>query len=995
MARVYVSSTVADLKRERRAVMDWLVAAGHQPVHSYQPNSGTVRDSCLDDVDTCDLYVLIAGHRYGSRPVADNPEGLSITHLEFRRAGQSSIPRVALLRTSIPDVSLSDLADPQRLALVSAFREEVARQVRAAEFSDREGLIRGLSTGVQAELGKLGTRPPAGRAVGRWAAGPVLRLAPRPVFLAGREELLAELGGRLAGDEAAGLRVVTLTGLGGAGKTSVALEYAHRHLAEVAVAWHFGAEDPAVLAAGFGELAAQLGAADSGDPVAAVHGALAASSAKWLLVFDNAPDRASVARFVPPAGPGRVLITSRNQIWPPGQALEVPLLDPQVASEFLVGRTGDADGRAALGLAGELGGLPLALEQAAAYVQATGDTLARYLALFRQRRADLLGRGEPTGSPQTVATTWRLAFEDLQHSAPGAAGLLRLLAFCAPEAVPLRLLLQPRPGLAGQLGEGVAPVVVPLLEDPLAVGDAIAALRRYSLVTPAAEGSVSVHRLVQAVTADQMPAELARQWRQAAAALIEAAIPYDTQLPETWPVCAALLPHAQAVLDLTSGGMWRIARYLGNSGSYLAARDLFQLIADARREDDAYGAEHRDTLAARASLASWTGMAGDAARARDQYAALLPLFEGVLGAEHPDTLDLRNNLARWTGRAGDVAGARDQFAALLPIREGVLGAEHPDTLTTRGNLARWTGEAGDAAGARDQYAEMLPIQERVLGAGHPGTLITRGNLARWTGEAGDAAGARDQFAALLPIQERVLGAGHPGTLTTRGNLARWTGEAGDAAGARDQFAALLPVLERVLGAEHPDTLRARTGLASWTGRAGDAAGARDQFAALLPVLERVSDAGHPDTLAARGNLAAWMGEAGDVAEARDQFAALLPVRERVLGPEHPDTLAARARSAYWTGWAGDAAGARDQLAALLPVLERVLGPEHPDTLAARGGLARWTGRAGDAAGARDQLAALLPIQERVLGREHPRTLADRGDLAIWTGAAGDAAGPRD
>ena len=108
-----------------------------------------------------------------------------------------------------------------------------------------------------------------------------------------------------------------------------------------------------------------------------------------------------------------------------------------------------------------------------------------------------------------MATTWRLAFEDLQQAAPGAAGLLRLLAFCAPEAIPLRLLLQPRPGLAGQLGEEVAPVLVPLLEDELAAGDAIAALRRYSLITPAADGSVSVHRLVQAVTADQMPAELA------------------------------------------------------------------------------------------------------------------------------------------------------------------------------------------------------------------------------------------------------------------------------------------------------------------------------------------------------------------------------------------------------------------------------------------------------------------------------------------------------
>src|SRR5215472_8147145 len=155
MARVYVSSTVVDLQQERQAVMEWLVAADHQPVHSYRPDSETVRDSCLDDVDTCDLYVVIVGHRYGVQPDDGNSECLSITQLEFRRAGQSGIPRIGLLRTSIPDVSVSDMEDPERAALVLAFRAEVARDVRPAQFHDRGGLIQGLSTGVQEELAKL------------------------------------------------------------------------------------------------------------------------------------------------------------------------------------------------------------------------------------------------------------------------------------------------------------------------------------------------------------------------------------------------------------------------------------------------------------------------------------------------------------------------------------------------------------------------------------------------------------------------------------------------------------------------------------------------------------------------------------------------------------------------------------------------------------------------------------------------------------------------
>ena len=261
MAKVYVSSTIIDLKPERAAVLDWLRLARHQAVDSYLPDSDTVRDSCLDDVAGCDLYVLILGHRYGFRPPQGNPEGLSITRLEFRRASECGIPRVALVRTSIPDARLSDLEDPARAPLVLGFRAEVARAVRAAEFSDLQGLIQGLSTGVQGALDKLDKSP-----TGPVVAGRVLRLAPRPVFLAGREELLAELAAWLArDDDDLRPRVVALCGLGGAGKTSVALEYAHRQLGEVGVAWQLPAEDPAVLAAGFGELAAQLGAAEGGD----------------------------------------------------------------------------------------------------------------------------------------------------------------------------------------------------------------------------------------------------------------------------------------------------------------------------------------------------------------------------------------------------------------------------------------------------------------------------------------------------------------------------------------------------------------------------------------------------------------------------------------------------------------------------------------------------------------------------------------------------------
>jgi formylglycine-generating enzyme required for sulfatase activity len=171
--RVYISSTKLDLEPERRALTDWLVKNGHLPVHSYVASSETVRDGCLADVDSCDLYVLILGHRYGTRPKDDNPETLSITHLEFRRAGESTKPkpRVAFLRNAIRDVALSSVDNLADLAAVTAFREEVGQQVRPAVFHDDASFITEASTAIQSEIGKIESRLAAARGAERLHGG--------------------------------------------------------------------------------------------------------------------------------------------------------------------------------------------------------------------------------------------------------------------------------------------------------------------------------------------------------------------------------------------------------------------------------------------------------------------------------------------------------------------------------------------------------------------------------------------------------------------------------------------------------------------------------------------------------------------------------------------------------------------------------------------------------------------------------------------------------
>jgi hypothetical protein len=224
-----------------------------------------------------------------------------------------------------------------------------------------------------------------------WQGRPV-KLDPRPEFLAGREELLAQVHERLAAADA-WPRAVALYGLGCAGKTSVALQYAHSHIDDYGLVWQFAAEDLATPPVEFADLGRQLSVEDgSADPVKRIHQVLRDRRDGWLL-FDNAPRFDEVKDMLPPAGRGHVLITSQDPRWPSAQAIEVPVLDPEVAAGFLLARTRAADRATAYELAGELGGLPLALEQAVAYMVETGLGLAGYLDVFREERGKLLARG--------------------------------------------------------------------------------------------------------------------------------------------------------------------------------------------------------------------------------------------------------------------------------------------------------------------------------------------------------------------------------------------------------------------------------------------------------------------------------------------------------------------------------------------------------------------------------------------------------------------------
>ncbi|MEV5801724.1 tetratricopeptide repeat protein, partial [Streptomyces collinus] len=598
-----------------------------------------------------------------------------------------------------------------------------------------------------------------------------------------------------------------LTGMGGVGKTQLAADYARTAWNETGAAGGLdvlvwvtaSARSPIVT--GYAQAGVELCRADPGDPEQAARSFLAwltpkagAQPCRWLIVLDDVADPADLQGLWPPDSPhGRTLVTTRRRdaaLAAHGRrTIEVGLFTPAEALTYLTAAlAGHGHGESAdelTALAEDLGHLPLALAQAAAYLIDTGETVADYRELLADRTtslADTAPDALPDDQALPLAAAWSLSIDraDILRPAGLARPMLALTAFLDANGIPQDVLTS-SPALAHLSAHrtytGPEHAGQP---DPVSARDAVralSALHRLSLVDhhrDALRRAVRVHQLVQRTTRDALTShQYDATARAAADALLAAwpAIERDTALAQTFRAnTTALVGHAGQALYRSGapGVLYRTGRSLGETGQVTAARDHFEHLTETLRHH--LGDDHLDPLIARNNLAIMRGRAGDAAGAADAFADLLKHMARVLGEDHPSTLIARGNLATWRGEAGDAAGAADAFAELLADRIRVLGEDHPDTLTARGNLATWRGEAGDAAGAADAYADLLEHMVQVLGEDHPSTLTTRNNLATMRGWAGDAAGAADAYADLLEHMVQVLGEDHPSTLTTRNNL---------------------------------------------------------------------------------------------------------------------------------------------------------------------------------------------------------------------------------
>lgn len=645
-----------------------------------------------------------------------------------------------------------------------------------------------------------------------------------------------------------------LAGMGGVGKTQLAAEHARHAWANGQVdllVWVTAATRQAVIDA-YARAAADILHTDPTDPERAAQAFQAwlepaPGRPRWLIILDDVADPGDLRDLWPPAHPGgRTLVTTRRRdaaLATHGSLVPVGLFTPAEATAHLrhalatQGRSEPEPDLAAL--AQDLGHLPLALSQAAAYLTDTHLTAAEYRTRLADRArhlADLLPEPGhlPDDQSTPAAAAWSLSVDRANELRPAglARPMLQLAAMLDPNGIPDRVLtsdpVRAYLGAKRALQRNGKPDPRPPAVTKEEATDALRALHRLSLIDHSpgeAHQAVRVHQIVQRTVLDALRPDHRDLIARFAAHALTAVWP---DIERDGGLASALRANTTALIARAEGSLYR---------------------------PDAHVVLYR--------LGESIGDAGHMATAIQHFQRVTNTTTRYLGPDHPSTLTYRSNLAVWRAEAGDTAGAAEAAAALLADRLRVSGPDHHDTLTTRSLLAHLRAQAGDPAGAAAEISALLEDYVRVLGADHPLTLTARHRLAMWLDDTGDTAAAAAALTVLVEDHLRVLGPDHPYTFTARSNLAYLRGKTGDPARTAEENAVLLEDRLRVLGPHHPDTLITRAVLASCRGAAGYPAEAASALAALLEDQMRVLDPDHPVTLATWAHLVHWRREAGE------------------------------------------------------------------------------------------------------------------------------------
>jgi hypothetical protein len=761
----------------------------------------------------------------------------------------------------------------------------------------------------------------------------------------GREPLLTQLHTELRSARETAVLPQALHGMGGVGKSQVAIEYVHRHSSEYDLIWWVPAEQAGQILTSLTKLAQRLEldvSPEANSAVPAVREALSTGQVpykNWLLVFDNAETPNEVRQYFPTGGAGKILVTSRNPDWARvTQALEVDVFTRAESTQFLTNRNPELSEQDADRLAEALGDLPLAVEQAAAWRAATGMSVAEYLDLLAHKRIELLDASPSPDYPVSVAAAWNVSLDKLRQVNAGALQLLQVCSFFAPEPISRDL-------FAGSPTAPITPALDAVLSDNFRLSRAIRDIQRLALArVDHRRNTLQMHRLVQAVLSASMDEDQQEVMRRGAHTLLANGNPNNPSRRDQWDRYQALRPHVMVSRAVESD--------------------------DPRVQELVFGIVQ--------FLYHWGDHTGSEELADESYRYRLV----DLGESHPHTL----RLAKWLGWARFVNGKFDEAATLnrrtLEVYREALGDEDEGTLDAMWMVALDLRCGGDFVASRDLARSAFETARRAFGSDDPATLIGAHSLGVSLRLMGDYRQAAAVDEDTHRRRAEVLGSEDIATLTSLNALNTDLRESGQYLDSRRRQEEAYARHLAAFGPDAPATLFAARYLSVARRKAGDHAGALKVAEETLEKYRRRYDDDYPDTIAMAVNYGIDLRQAGRLDAARSLGEATLARYQKMFGPQHSYTLSTRTNLAIVLRLQGEPDAAYQQDSEALEALDATLGPDHPVTLICATNLASDLYVLGEVQAAYERDTDTLARSERALGVEHPSTLACSVNLAL-------------
>jgi hypothetical protein len=799
---------------------------------------------------------------------------------------------------------------------------------------------------------------------------------PRNKHFTGREDILTQVQRTLGQHSQSALVPQALHGLGGIGKSQLAVEYAYRYQDEYQLVWWVQANDERSVRRSLVSLAKRLHLPESADVQDTVDNVLDVLRRRdpyssWLIIYDDAPEPGVVGPYLP-SGVGHVIVTSRSRTWASeSNAIEVDVFSPEESIGLIRSRWNDLSDDEALELAENLGHLPLALEQAVAMHEQTGIPLDEYQRALANSPSQILAEGNPANYPRSVAATLGLAFNSVREVSPGAAYLLRLCAFLSAQPIALPLLTR---------GRAAQPETSDIdLGDDIKVRRAVRDLGRFALVQlDIGRDLLRVHSLVRALIRDATPEDERLAVERHAHAVLAGSNPGDPDNPDNWLAHAQIAPHVepaglvyslepavrQVVLDHV--------RYLYAIGDFAGSRKAGESAVDVWRS--ACGEDDELTLIASRHLSNSMRSLGHYGEARLLSQDTLDRMNRTLGEDHEHSLVTAGGVAADLRVAGEFREALALDAQNLIRHREVLGERDLHSLRALTNLAVDYRMIGDFSKAAELDQEAIAIKASELGEDHVSTLFSYGCLMRDLYGLGEYRRGLELAREKLPLQEQQMPDNHRNLLLTKRTNVILLRKAGYNTEALQNARELYDVCRRTLGRSHEHTLSALVSLSNSLRVTGDHDGALRYGQRALTIYREVFGELHPFTLACRGDVAIVLQALDRLAEAEELNDIAFDGLVAKLGEDHPHTLCAANTKANGLAAAGRHQEARELSGQLLERSRRVRGADHPNTLACAANHALDLEATGDRVDATEMRRDVFPLFREKLGFDHPETL---------------------